>query len=150
MEFDTIGNKYQQEPGGALRNEHTGKQLFEYKRNGTPVYFKDIPEPFIVRKEKWLLLPQYYVFGSEELSSYANAINELSPRPYIAMSAYDADQLGVVEGSLLSIKVFEQTFELPVKASAEIPNGIALMPAALAGMPGMNWNSWIQIMSVKL
>jgi NADH-quinone oxidoreductase subunit G len=143
-------NKYQQEPGGALHNEHAGKQLFEYKRNGAPVYFKDIPEPFIVRKEKWLLLPQYHVFGSEELSSYANGISELSPQPCIAMSAYDVDQLGVVEGSLLSIKVFEQTYELPVKVSAAMPNGVALMPAGLTGMPVMNWNSWIQVMSIKL
>jgi NADH-quinone oxidoreductase subunit G len=143
-------NKYQQEPGGALRNESAGTTLFEYKRNGSPVYFKDIPEPFIVRNEKWLLLPQYHVFGSEELSSYANGISELSPQPYIALSAADADQLGVVDGSLLSIKVFEQTYELPVKTNTAIPDGVALIPAGLTGMSVMNWNSWIQIMSIKL
>jgi NADH-quinone oxidoreductase subunit G len=143
-------NKYQQEPGGALRNEHAGAALFAYKRNGSPVYFKDIPEQFVVRNEKWLLLPQYHVFGSEELSAYSNGVNELSPQPYIGISAFDADQLGVVDGSLLSIKVFEQTYELPVKTNATMPNGVALMPAGLTGMPVMNWNSWIQVVSIKL
>ena len=133
-----------------MRNESAGTPLFEYKRNGSPVYFKDIPEPFIVRKDKWLLLPQYHVFGSEELSSYANGISELSPQPYIAMSAGDADQLCVVDGLLLSIKVFEQLYELPVRTNTAIPNGVALMPAGLTGVPVMNWNSWIQVVSIKL
>jgi NADH-quinone oxidoreductase subunit G len=143
-------NKYQQEPGGALRNEQAGKQLFQYKGNGSAVYFKDVPEAFMMRKEKWLLLPQYHVFGSEELSAYGKGITELSPEPYMAISVFDADQLGVVDGSLVIIKVFEHTYELPVKTNAAIPNGVALMPASLTGMPVMNWNAWVQVMSVKL
>jgi NADH-quinone oxidoreductase subunit G len=143
-------NKYQQEPGGALRNEHSGKQLFEYKNNGTPGFFKDVPEAFMVRKEKWLLLPQFHVFGSEELSAYAKGVSELSPEPYVAMSVHDADQLGVVDGSLITIKVFEQAHELPVKTNRSIPKGVALMPAGLQGMPVMNWSAWVQVMSIKL
>ena len=143
-------NKYQQEPGGALRNEQAGKLLFESKRNGEAVYFKDIPEAFMVRKDRWLLFPQYHVFGSEELSAYSKGVGELSPEPYLAISTRDADQLGVVDGSLVTIKVFEQAYELPVTTNMSIPNGVALMPAGLQGVPVMNWNTWVQVMSVKL
>jgi NADH-quinone oxidoreductase subunit G len=143
-------NKYQQEPGGALRNEQAGKLLFEYKREAAPVYFKDIPEAFVVRKEKWLLLPQYHVFGSEELSAYAPGIQELSPEPYIALSLPDGDQLGVVDGSLISIKIFEAVYELPVRIVPSLPNGVVLMPSGLAGTTMMSCNSWVQIVSIKI
>ena len=143
-------NKYQQEPGGPLRNEHAGKLLFGYKEAAAPGYFKDIPEAFVVRKDKWLLLPQYHVFGSEELSACTSGISELAPQPYIALSEKDAEPLGVVNGSLISIKVFEQAFELPVKTDAALPKGMVLIPAGLPGMPVMNWNTWVQFVSIKL
>ncbi|WP_207513796.1 NADH-quinone oxidoreductase subunit NuoG [Longitalea luteola] len=143
-------NKYQEEPGGSLKNEHAGKLLFEYKQDATPVYFKDIPEAFMVRHEKWLLLPQYEVFGSEELSAYSKGISELSPSPYAALSQLDADPLSLVNGSLITVKIFEQVYELPVRINAAIPKGVMLMPAGLAGMPVMAWNSWVQIISIRL
>ncbi len=102
----------------------------------TPVFFKDVPEAFMVRKEKWLLYPQHHVFGSEELSANANGISQLSPEPYIGMSVSDADLLGVVDGSLLTIKIFEQTYELPVRTNASVPNGVALMLSRAAGHAG--------------
>jgi NADH-quinone oxidoreductase subunit G len=143
-------NKYQQEPGGALRNEQPGKGLFNYKQDAIPVYFKDVPEAFGVRKDKWLLLPQYHVFGSEELSAYSPGVGGLSPEPYLALSAKDADKLGVVEGSLIQVKVSEEEYELPVKVNSALPNGMVLMPAGVRGMPVMNWNTWVQIVSIKL
>ena len=138
-------NKYQQEPGGLLRNEQAGKLLFEYKKAATPVYFKDVPEAFVVRKDKWLLLPQYHVFGSEELSACTRGISELAPGPYIALSHQDAERLGVKEGSQMSINIFEQAYELPVKIDRLLQNGIALMPLGLPGMPVMNWGGWVNL-----
>ncbi|THU39425.1 NADH-quinone oxidoreductase subunit NuoG [Niastella caeni] len=143
-------NKYQQEPGGALRNEHAGQLLFQYKQEAAPVYFKDMPEAFVARNEKWLLLPQYYIMGSEELSFYTSGVAELSPDVYIAISEKDAEPLGVVNGSLISIKVFEQTYELPVKIEAALQRGVALMPAGLPGIQVMPWNGYVQLVSVKL
>ncbi|OQP59633.1 NADH-quinone oxidoreductase subunit G [Niastella vici] len=143
-------NKYQVEPGGELKNEQPGKLLFNYRPDAVPAYFKDIPEAFGVRREKWLLLPQYHVFGSDELSAYGHGVQELSPDAYIALSVEDASQLGVVDGSLLSIKAAETLYELPVRTMATLPNGVMLMPAGLQGMTMMSWNSWVQIVSIKL
>jgi NADH-quinone oxidoreductase subunit G len=139
-------NKYQQEVGGSLRNEQAGQLLFSYKPDATPMYFKDVPEAFMVRNEKWLLLPQYHVFGSEELSMYAKGVRELSPEPYIALSVSDAAKQGWENGQTIAITVFEQAYELPVKIDNTLQNGIALIPAGLPGMPLMNWNSYVYIM----
>jgi NADH-quinone oxidoreductase subunit G len=138
-------NKYQQEPGGALRNEQAGTLLFEYKKTATPVYFKDVPEAFVVRNHKWLLLPQYHVFGSEELSVYTPGVGELSPDPYIGLSNQDATRLGVENGSVITVNIFEQVYELPVKIDGTLQNGMALIPAGLQGMPMMNWNGWVNL-----
>jgi NADH-quinone oxidoreductase subunit G len=138
-------NKYQEEPGGELRNEKAGQLLYNYNPNATPVYFKDVPEAFMVRNEKWLLLPQYHVFGSDELSMYSKGIRELSPEPYIALSANDAAKLGFNNGQKIAVIVFEQAYELPLKIDDTMQNGMALIPAGLPGMPVMNWNSYVSI-----
>jgi NADH-quinone oxidoreductase subunit G len=138
-------NKYQQEVGGPLRGGEPGVRLFERKTTIEPVFFKDIPEAFSIRKDKWLLLPQHHVFGSEELSQYTKGVHELSPEPYIALSKYDAERLGVEPNAVISIKVFEQEYTLPVKIDNELCNGIALLPAGLQGMPAFNWSSWVEM-----
>lgn len=139
-------NKYQQEPGGSLKNEQAGKLLFTYAPDATPAYFKDIPEAYVVRNDRWLLFPQYHVLGSEELSAYTKGIRELSPEPYVALSAMDAARLGLTNGKTVAIRVFEHAYELPVTIDRSLPNGLILVPAGLPGMPVMNWNSYVSIM----
>src|SRR5262249_44375638 len=136
---------YQQEVGGSLRNEKAGLLLYNYKPDATPVYFKDVPEAFMVRNEKWLLLPQYHVFGSDELSMNSKGVRELSPEPYIALSTNDAAKLGFNNGQKIAVIVFEQAYELPLKIDNSLPNGLALVPAGLPGMPVMNWNSYVSL-----
>jgi len=138
-------NKYQQEPGGALKNEKAGKLLFAYRKDVTPAYFKDIPEAYVVRNDRWLLFPQYHVFGSEELSAYSKGIRELTPEPYVALSANDAARLGLTNAQTITIRVFEQAYELPVTIDRSLPNGLLLIPAGLPGMPVMNWNSYVSL-----
>jgi len=138
-------NKYQQEPGGSLKNEQAGVLLFAYAPDAAPAYFKDIPEAYVVRNDKWLLFPQYHVLGSEELSGYSKGIRELAPETYVALSAHDATQLGLTNGQTVAIKVFEQAYDLPVKVDTSLPNGLVLMPAGLQSMPVMNWNSYVSL-----
>jgi NADH-quinone oxidoreductase subunit G len=140
-------NKYQQEVGGSLRNEQAGQLLFNYKADAAPAYFKDVPETFMARNDKWLLLPQYHVFGSEELSMYAKGVRELSPEPYIVLAERDAARLGLVNEQMIVVTVFEQAYELPVKIDTTLQNGMALIPAGLPGMPVMNWNGYVNIMN---
>ena len=142
-------NKYQQEAGGALRGGDPGKRLFEKSaspREGDG-YFKDIPEAFTVRQQKWLLLPDNLVFGSGELSIYTKAIRELSPRPYAALSPRDARQLSVADGAVVRLLFNQQEYFLPVKILEGLGDGVVLVPAGLPEMPVMNWGVWVEIKS---
>ncbi|MBO9204533.1 MULTISPECIES: NADH-quinone oxidoreductase subunit NuoG [Niastella] len=139
-------NKYQQEPGGSLKNEQAGIHLFKYNPHAVPVYFKDIPEAFMIRNDRWLLFPQYHVLGSEELSAYSKGVRELSPETYVAMSASDMARHGLTNEHVVTIKVFEQNWDLPVKADSSLPNGLVLIPAGLHGMAVPNWNAYVIIM----
>ena len=138
-------NKYQQETGGALRGGDPGYRLFEQKNEVTPAFFKDIPEAFTPMHQKWLLLPRHHVFGSDELSVYSKSIRELSPEPYITLSKNDAERLGVVDGSVISIKENENEISLPLKIQEDLCNGIVLVSAGLHGMPVLNWGTWAKI-----
>ena len=137
--------KYQEEVGGSLRDGNPGVRLFKDKTVAAPSFFKDMPEAFMKREQKWLLLPRYHVLGSGELSSYTKAIEELSPGPYIALSKSDIDQLGVAEGSVVEIEAGERKYSLRVKMEKDLCNGIVLVSAGLRGMDAMNWGSWVKI-----
>ncbi len=138
-------NKYQQETGGALRGGDPGYRLFEQKNEVTPAFFKDIPEAFTPMHQKWLLLPP----RTEKIPGidcvYSKSIRELSPEPYITLSKYDAERLGVVDGSVISIKENENEISLPLKIQEDLCNGIVLVSAGLHGMPVLNWGTWAKI-----
>ena len=73
-------------------------------------FFDDIPEGFIPDNSKWLFVPSYHIFGSEELSSMAPAIAELSPKPYLALNEDDASRLGLKNGSIAKIMLGEKEY----------------------------------------
>jgi NADH-quinone oxidoreductase subunit G len=137
--------KYQEEVGGSLRGGSSGVRLFKEKKEPTLSFFKDNPEAFMPRVQKWLLLPQYDVFGSGELSIYTNAIEELSPEPYIALSKHDMELLKVTEGSIIEVEDDTRTYSFPAKVKPGLCNGIVLVSAGLRGMDAMNWGTWVKI-----
>jgi NADH-quinone oxidoreductase subunit G len=68
-------NKFQQEVAGPLPGGDPGKRLIEPASDGRPAYFGDIPQA-VKREYSVSDFPQYTIFGSEELSSYAPGIVE--------------------------------------------------------------------------
>jgi len=68
-------NKYQQEIGGELRDNGSGKRLIEPDPDGKPAYFTVDP-PQASRELEGNAAPKYHIFGSEELSGYSSAIAE--------------------------------------------------------------------------
>ena len=93
-------------------------RLFRDKKETTVSFFKDRPEAFMARAQKWLLLPQYHVFASGELSIYTKAIEELSPEPYIILSKHDMEQLGITEGAI--VKVEDDKSRIPGNGGNEL------------------------------
>jgi NADH-quinone oxidoreductase subunit G len=141
--------KYQEEPGGSLRGGNPGILLFHDKTGTTPQFFKDVPEAFKARQQKWLLLPQYHVMGSGELSIYTKAVAALSPQPFIALSVQDAEQLKVQEGDELKLLVEKEEYTIPVQVKESLNNGLALVSAGLQGLPAMNWGTWVRVEKAK-
>ena len=119
--------------------------MFHDKVGATPLFFKEIPEGFQQRNERWFLLPQYHVLGSGELSIYTKALEELSPEPFIAISAQDANQLKANNGDKLKLYVNGKDFSLPLKVQKGLCNGVALVSAGLQGMEVMSWGEWVKI-----
>lgn len=137
--------KYQEEPGGALKGGDPGIKLFKEQTKTTSLVFHDYPEAFAVRQQKWLLLPQCHVLGSGEMSSYTKALQELTPLPYVALSADDIEKLGVEEGSSVHLKVNGHSYSLPVKVQKGLPDGVALVAAGIPGAPVVSWGEWGKI-----
>jgi NADH-quinone oxidoreductase subunit G len=138
-------NKYQQEMGGALRKEDPGICLFANKKEGASPFFKDSPEAFIPRPGKHLLLPQYQLFGSGELSIHSKAISELVPAATIVLSKKDAADLGAANGTLITIEKNDFQYRLPLIIHDELCNGIVLASAGYQGMPAPPWGSWVKL-----
>lgn len=130
--------KFQTEAGGPLIGGNPGQRLIEGKETGRPFYSL-VPNPFRARKNEWLLVNSFHIFGSDELSRYAPAIDELTPKPYIGLNFEDAANLRVEAGEELSVKIGGIEFFLPVRHLSGLPKGVAalpLLPEALkTGLP---------------
>ena len=118
--------KFQDEVGGPLREEVPAVKLIRPQDSRRP-YYTDIPAAFYPRPDQWLVLPLYHVFGSEELSTYAPAVRERIPEPYLALNPEDAAAHGLDEGRVVTMTMNGWTGRLPVKISP-LPRGTAGVP----------------------
>jgi len=142
-------NKYQREPGGALREGYPGVRIAGEAGSGAAPVFTDIPEAFEPRKEKWLLLPQYHLFGSDELSIYSPGVHRLAPQPYLGLCASDANDLGLSEEDEVFLWLDGKAWAFSLTVPKGLCPGIALLPAGLPGMPVPEWGSWVKITSTE-
>lgn len=124
-------NKFQTEIGGHLRGGDPGVRLIELSQESTWQYFSAIPAAQNTNPDEWLLTPIYHIFGSEELSSHANGISQLVPRPYVALRSEDASRLGVNAGERINVTVADSSFELEVALRDDLPRGTAGLPVGL-------------------
>ena len=129
-------NKFQAEIGGPLRQGDPGVRIIE--RGGTEFrFFGQLPPAFETRADEWLVVPLYHIFGSEELSRSAPAIAELSAEPYVALNPEEASSFGK------EVELFDQ--RLPVKIAADLPKGLAGVPAGMPPFAGLDLPVWSRI-----
>jgi NADH-quinone oxidoreductase subunit G len=129
-------NKFQAEIGGPLRQGDPGVRVIE--RDGAEFRFFEQPPPASeTRKDEWLVVPLYHIFGSEELSRSAPAIAELSPEPYVTLNPEDASSFGK------EVELFGQ--RLPVKIATDLPKGLAGVPAGVPPFAGLDLPVWSRI-----
>jgi len=129
-------NKFRTGTGGPREDGDPGQRLIEPAEMNKALFFDDIPGAFHARKNEWLFVPLFHIFGSEELSSMAPSIEELSPQPYLALNADDADSLGFVSGDNASIDLNGKSYRIPVRVSPSLPTGVAGLPV---GLPSLDW-----------
>lgn len=132
-------NKYQQEVGGPLRDDLPGVRLLEADRAAEPRWFIQIPPAFQPRPHQWLILPWHHIFGSEELSARAPAVQERIPAPSLALHASDAIRLGLQDGASIILAWDGADHALRVLVHAATPPGtagISMLPSfSPAGLP---------------
>lgn len=131
-------NKFQEEVGGPLRGGDPGVRLIEPKQDSDRGYFTSVPARFEAPQDRWLLVPSYHIFGSEETSGLAPAIAERAPAAYIAVAAADGVKIGVDEGASVEIHLSETALRLPVRIDASLPSGVAALPVGLRGLTGVD------------
>src|SRR5438105_7935523 len=66
-------NKFQSEIAGHLKGGDSGVRLIEPAPGSSPAYFTALPEAFVPQADRWLAVPLYHIFGSEELSVLGSA-----------------------------------------------------------------------------
>lgn len=142
-------NKYQIEVGGALHDGDPGLRLIEPNSSAKIDFFTGIPAPAAYKEGEWTLVPVYHIFGSEELSSRAKGIAELSPGPYLLINSEDAAALGLSAASQVEFAVNGIAMRLPVKANIGLPRGVAGYPAGLKGMEVIKYQASVKLSVVS-
>lgn len=134
--------KFQSEVGGPLREGNPGMRLLEPARDKKISYFNCVPEAFAPREASWLLVPLYHIFGSEELSVRAPAVEERSPLPYVALNTDDATDLRVEPGDAIEFVLADATYRLPVRPGSIMPRGVAGLFVGLSALKGITLPAW--------
>jgi NADH-quinone oxidoreductase subunit G len=140
-------NKFQHEVGGPLRGGDPGVRLIE-PRDAAAAGRREAdvaPPAFRRREREWLVIPLHHVFGSEELSAIAPAVAERVPAPYLALGGEDAAALGVRAGDAVEMSGTGAPLRLPVAVRADLPAGVAGLPAGLPSLPFARLPQWARI-----
>ncbi|MFZ0661467.1 MAG: NADH-quinone oxidoreductase subunit NuoG [Acidobacteriaceae bacterium] len=137
-------NKFQSEIGAELRGGDPGVRLFE--PSGAGAYFNTVPAAFARRTAEWMVIPIEHIFGSEELSLRAPGVAELAPGPYLALNAADAAKLDADGNAAeVEIEIGGVRQHLPLQVLADLPAGVAGIPAGLTTLRGEEFPAWSRI-----
>ncbi|MHB8843131.1 MAG: NADH-quinone oxidoreductase subunit NuoG [Nitrospirota bacterium] len=121
-------NKFQQEIGGPLIGGEAGRLLLTSDASGALSSTSSVPGSFAARPDRWLLVPRYHLFGSEELSIRSQDTAELVPQPYLALGKQDAAALGLEAGGLAEVCLGDFRVGLAVIIAPDLPIGVAAYP----------------------
>ncbi len=135
-------NKYQEEVGGHLKGGDPGLRLIEPDTKRELKYFTSVPEVFHSIEDHIWMVWTHHIFGSEELSARSSSVSQRIPKPYVMISAKDAEQWKLQEGQVLSFAIDKHLYSLPVKINSTMPHGVAALPYGLEGMPSTQMPAW--------
>ena len=124
-------NKFQDEVGGHLRAGDPGTHLFDSSRSTPAAYRTDIPAAYT--PDNGLQIVAYWqLFGSEELTQRSPVMQQRMTAPALWLSEDDVARLKLQEGSIVSFVWDGQQFELPLKVSHHLADGLIGLPLGVA------------------
>ena len=132
-------NKYQIEVGGELHGGNPGIRLFEPKETTDLDFSNQIPPKFSPKEDKYIGLPLYHIYGSDELSAQSTAVTERIPKAYIALNDQDATSNDLKDYDLLEVSVNGVKTQFPVKLHKYIPAGTLGLPKGLKETAGFDF-----------
>jgi NADH-quinone oxidoreductase subunit G len=119
-------SKYMDVPDGHLKEGgDPGIRLFSYRNDGSNGYFKEIPLPFRSKPSELLVVPVYMIFGSEELSSKAEAIAERISGPFITLNEKEMSGMHLAESGYIELTIEGELMTVKVKKDNSLPDGVA-------------------------
>ncbi|HZU89216.1 MAG TPA: NADH-quinone oxidoreductase subunit NuoG, partial [Stellaceae bacterium] len=138
-------NKFQQEVGGPMRGGDPGVRLLEPQPGQSGGYARGVPAAFARRDGEWLIVPQYRIFGSDELSALAPAVAERVREPALALNPQDAARLAVGAGEAVEVALAGGRHTVPVEFHPALPLGVAALSVGLPGLAGLALPAWARI-----
>jgi NADH-quinone oxidoreductase subunit G len=118
-------NKFQDEIGGSLKNDHAGVRLFEPQPDAMVRFFENAPLRYERRTNQLLLVPLPRLFGSEELSARASAIQERMPHSAVVLHPREAERFGLRQGQSVDVSVPGFVRRLSVETDETMAEGLA-------------------------
>ncbi len=128
-------NFYLNEPNGSMKGGDPGVRLIETNEKATISYFEPDVKLHESKTGEWLIIPVYQIFGSEEMSSKAQAVAERISDPFVLLNKKDLAGLGFSESDSVTIQVQDENIEVKIKTDEKIPQGIAGISVGLPGIP---------------
>lgn len=130
-------NKFQDKIAGHLHAGDPGIRVLCADNGSTLSWLNIIPQSFKIMKDvgRWLIVPYWHLFGSEETSQKSMCIQDCMPSPYVMLNQFDALQLKIQKNMSLKFTCADQILCLPIKLSTNLPKGHIGLPLGFPGIP---------------
>jgi NADH-quinone oxidoreductase subunit G len=125
---------YLDEPNGSLKGGDPGVRLIESGEGHNNSYFKTDPRAFEYKKDEWLIVPVYQIFGSEELSSAGPSVAQRIKEPFLYLNQKDSEKLAIKDSELIQLEVPGNKLRIKVRIENSIQQGMAGLSINLPGM----------------
>jgi NADH-quinone oxidoreductase subunit G len=126
---------YLDEPGASMKGGDPGIRLFEQTKGKKVSYFGNGAQGLVQKKDEWLIVPVFQIFGSDELSSEGAAIQQRIKTPFVLMNQNDADILNIKDGENVEAEIGKLKIIAVIRIDNTLVDGIAGISVKLPGMP---------------
>lgn len=141
---------YLDEPNGSMKGGDPGLRLIEPQENARVNYFKPALTGESSKTGEYTIVPVYRIFGSEELSSKAEAITERIPKPFILMNEKQAGMLKAAENDFVIIEISQNIIEVQVRIDDKIADRIIGLTVNFPEMPFVDLPVSVRSSEIKL